>query len=681
MSKKDLNAWDRFWAIIKANEKVMWVVLLVLICPFFAFPVSMDFFARSGRQNDTVAMVFGQSISQNDYTETLNGIEVVRALRRFSPFEPDFSGVIDLRLHAIEADRLGIGVGDAELGAEIREVYWRLAAEEAMYNALRNVQDPKAKDFSIQQQVAFQTYQTRYDELKKNNRFGDAEQREWGKKLRERNINGRFFEKSLRDMLRAEKLEKYWRDSVQVAPEEVMEEFKAKEQTRKLSFFEVGSAETRAEIEKSVTDEELKRRYDADRDEFREPLKIRTDYLSLPVKSFEKDVSITDQDIQEQYDKVKTQRYQTLVGGGVEGSFDLLSPEEKAAREAKAFRPLAEVKEELKTELTKTKTIDAARTAAEKIRERLYPTKPSTIGDKDKKEEKPAPAPATFAELAKDYPVAKTGTTPFVSRQDYDSVLGAEIASGQFRTWFDQAEGTRTSPGKKDLEAPRAYSSAPNFQDLQYFIFYQSPKVRPAGVPKFEDAREKVKEAVVKEKLLAKAKEKAEALAGAIKEGKKTFEDAAKEAGQPIVTTGFLERFGAIKVPRTPEEMKKAEEEAKARASGGAPAPVEKEKVHPGSHPILEYVFKTLKEPGKVDGFAEDPANSVCYIARFDERTLPDPAKFAEKRATHQRQLLNEKQTAYLAKMRADLTTRGTPMRVGAEEAEEKKEGETKKTS
>ncbi len=679
MSKKELNAWDRFWAIIKTNEKLIWVGLLVLISPLFAFPVSMNFLSGSGRQNETVATVFGQDLRQRDLLEGMKGLEMVGALYRSSPFEPDFSGVIDLRLHTIEADHLGIGISVAELGAKIRDIYWNLAANESLSAALSK-QDTKGKE-AIQQQIFMESYR-RFEEMKKNNQFGDAEQRDWNQMLRDRNISGPFFEKSLREVLRGEKVMKYWRDSVQVAPEEVMEEFKAKEQTRKLSFFEVSSPEPRADIEKAITEVELKKRYDRDRDSFREPLRIQTDYFSLPVKSFEKDATITDKDIQEQYDKVKTQRYQTLVGGGVEGSFDLLSPEEKAAKEAKAFRPLDEVKEELRTELTKTRIIDAARTAAEKIRERLFPMKPATIGDKDKKEEKPAPAPATFADLAKEYPAAKTGTTPFVSRLDFDSVLGPEVASSQIRGWLDQAEGSRNSPAKKDLETPRVYSSAPSFQDLQYFIFYQSPKVRPAGIPKFEDAREKVKEAVVKEKLLAKAKEKADAVAAAIKEGKKTFEDAAKEAGQTVVATGFLERFGAVKVPRTPEELKKAEEEAKTRPPGSVPAPVEKEKVHPGSSSIVEFGFKTLKDLGKVDGCAEDPTNSVCYVVRFDERTLPDPAKFAEKRATHQRQLLNEKQTAYVAKMRGDLTKRGAPMRVGAEsdpdEAEDQKKGESK---
>jgi hypothetical protein len=705
MSKKELNAWDRFWVSVKANEKVIWVGLLVILAPTFAFPISS--YIGGPQRRGTQMVVFGEKISGNDYHVATLGLRMVAGIRgpTYSPFisyENPYGGSREWRLdvprflvYEREAERIGIRVSDQELGAQIRRIYAIMAADEAGKKAgmqalesLRAAQAGK-KDALDQQssieanRVAQEAMFSKFTELQEREQFTDAQQEDWYRKLQDPEyhpsvpfpIERRDFEEALRRVLKAEKLEEYVRNSVQVKPDEVVEEFKKEEQSRKFSFFEVRADDARAEIEKSVTPEEVKQYFDKNRDEFEEPLSLRTEYLYVPLEAFADQVTVTDEDLKKEYEKVKVQKYQTFVGDAIEGNSDLLSPEEKAARDQKAFRPFEEVKEEVRTQVEKQKRIEATRAVTDKIRERLFPPKQGAISDK--KEEKPAPQPATMTELAKEFPMVKTGTTPWVTRRDAEKTLPPEVYSSQLMSWFTQAErNLQDKSAKKEIEAPKSYITLPNAMEPKHFIFYQSPQIRPPGVPKLEEIREKVREALVKEKLFERAREKAKELSAAVREGKKTFDDAAKEAGKPVVTTAFVDRTGTIKVPLSEEEKKKAEAEAAEKKAKMPPLPgaeedepaAPKEKDHLGSRPIIEFGFKALHEKGKVDGFAEDPSNSACYVVRWDDQIFPDMDQFEKKRQRYQDQLLREKQTAYVDEWRKDLYKRAdlrTPVQTG----------------
>jgi hypothetical protein len=671
MSKKEINAWDRFWLSVKANEKLIWVVLLVVLAPTFAF--TSQFYSWLGSRNPVVATVFGRKL------KNLEWLRLQRSLAGVGQFMPNRfyhqgdgrgrADVFTFLMYLEEADRLGIRVSDPEVGAVIRSIYWQIKAEEEAIAEVRKESKAGKKDQDLQMAL----YRSRYLKMKefseKRDQFSEKDQEDWHAMLVRSGIERGDFEDTLRQVLQAQRVESYVRSTVQVTPEEELEDFKKEEQSRKFTFFEVKADEARAEVEKSVTDAEIKDHYEKHKDEFREPLKIRTEYLSVPIAAFEKQVQLTDEDLKKEYERVKTDRYQTFVGGGVESGFDLLTPEEKAAREKKAFRPFEEVKEQVRTDLVKLRAREEALKATRAMQERLFPRPQGAIGDK--KDDK-TPAPATFADIQKDFPMVKTGTTPWVERSEAERVM-ADAYSPLVGGWFNQAQGPSA---KKEIQAPQSFSPAGG-ADIPGYVFYKNPQLRPAGVPKFADVTDRVKEAVVKAKLLEKAKAKADGLAKDVREGKKSLEDAAKESGTQPVQTGFVERGGPIKIPLTPEEAKKAEEERKAAEkkdiakkdpTAADAEPPRKDKAHPGSSVILEYGFKSVREKGKVEGSVEDPANSAAYVVRWDDAIYPDPASFDDsKRRTYHQKLQNEKEQVYLADWQAKLRERANPEQMVAQ--------------
>ncbi len=682
MSKKEPNSWDRFWLYVKENEKIIWVLLLLILAPSFAFTGYFSTWMTSSTRKSAVATIAGKSVSRDEFDQARVGLFLVQEVapeylsqRQERLFGTDFSGVIDYLILLREADRLGIRVSDYELGSQVRSIYRVILAKEDAQKAVQEYQMSLLKDgkkantsMSALQNQYYQVLSARMRELEKRDEFnGDdwyAKLQSWRSSTRTGPIPREDFENALREVMKAKKLENFMRMTVQVTPDEALEEYKKKEQSRKFSFFEVNAAPAKEEVEKSITDADISARYEKRKEDFKEDLKLRVGYLSVPVAEFEKKVTLTDEDLLKEYERVKMQKYQTLVGEG--GGFELLPPEEKAERDKARFRPFEQVKEEIRTELTKVRVREAARKAAEEVQEKLFPRKPGAIGEK--KEEKPEPTPATFEEIAKQFPMVKTGTTPWVDRKSAEKAMGPEAWTPTVGSWFAQLEpGPMNKSPKKEVDPPKMYTSA-NFSDPQYFVFFKKPEVRQPGVPPLPEVKEKVKEALVKEKLFDRAKEKTKALAEEIRGGKKTFEDAAKEAGSTVIASGFVERAdqgGTIKVPLSPEELKKAEaERAEKKDVPADESKAPKEKDFPGSKAVLEFGFDSIREKGRVEGFAEDPENSACYVVRWDDTIFPDLKDFDKRRNRYEYSLLREKQEVYLADWWTKVRTGANPQSV-----------------
>ena len=676
MSKKEKNAWDRFWIGVKENEKVIWVILLIILAPSFAFTGMYSSCLTQARGNPVHAQMFGRNIPESEYDQARRELILVHSVQGSREF-PDASewSVLQFLLYRTEADRLGLRVSDEELGGLIRIIYQRREAQAAAQESIQQLVKDEKTAKNLKEEVLNQVYQstlmTKFQELRKTDQFDPDK---WHALLanwktpdggRALSISAPDLEAALRDVMKAEKLPYFVKDSVQVTSEEALEKFKQDEQQRKLTFFEVKAPDdAKAEVEKAVTDADVKARYEKAKEEFAEPIKVRVDYLSFPVAAFEKEVQITDEDLKKQYDAVKAQKYRTFADAGSLDSFKPLSPEEKAALEAKAFRPFDEVKEEVRADLLKTKSREAARAAAEKAGVKLFPKTPGTIDGK--KDEKAETKPATFEEVAKEVPQAKQGSTPWVAMKDVEKDVPAEARSDQFTFWFRQLQGGQNGnpPPRKEVDAPKNYISSPRTEP-QYYVFYAKPQVRPAGVRPLDEVKDRVRETLVKERLLERAADKAKAIADAIGEGKKSFDDAAKEAGSKAVTTGFLEKFGSFMVP---------DESAKPSTPDAAktpPAEAEKKtKEHPGSMTIIDFAFKSLREKGKA-GFVRDPENGVCYVVRYDDVIFPDQTKFEKQRLAKVRELREEKQTAYWLEWKrkldqeAKLSTPGSQGRKG----------------
>ena len=140
VKKKVQNStlWDDFWRFVKQNEKVFWVVLLVLISFSFAFPTGAVF-QSLGRQYPKL-QVFGETVYDADYKAAGNDLgdiwemriqtsQVLNTVGLRDEIPPGWSTVnftvrdalsmVEYFLYLKEADRLGIFISDAELGDEV----------------------------------------------------------------------------------------------------------------------------------------------------------------------------------------------------------------------------------------------------------------------------------------------------------------------------------------------------------------------------------------------------------------------------------------------------------------------------------------------------------------------------------------------------------------------------------
>ncbi len=131
-----ITPWKRWKLWLSRNEKILWVGLLILIAPLFAFTGAVSSFLRPAQDTRVHTVYYGQEVTTADLKRVSRFVE---ALRQIAPGAlagardlildgpPDFNfDAYKYLLYAKKAARLGIRVSDDELILRIQEL-WREA--------------------------------------------------------------------------------------------------------------------------------------------------------------------------------------------------------------------------------------------------------------------------------------------------------------------------------------------------------------------------------------------------------------------------------------------------------------------------------------------------------------------------------------------------------------------------
>lgn len=658
--RPELTLSEKLGLFMRNNEKILWVALLVLISFSFAFTgVTTDILSQAG-QTQPLYEAFGETIYTKDFQDVDRELQAIDQLRQFAlsahfqagltaeitdrfqrnrqhtskPIEggsPRVFSTLDYFLYLQEADRLDIHVSDQEIADEIRYLYRGVQA------SLDSMESATFKATGRPDQAAMAAQLRLYAEKK----VFSLEQ--WKEFLKTRlGTHPRAVERSLRNRLRVEKVMAYVAETPTVDEDAILEKFREEEQSRKISFVEYKpSDELRAEVESSVTEEALARHYEENIENFRLrenlPPKLRFDYLFIPFEHFRETAQPTEEQIVAQYEKVRDEKYKKALDVEDEG-FDLLTPEEQKEREAKMYRPLDEVREEV-IELVREEIAEKdAEAYALSVKTDLYQTPSGGTAE-------PA-ATRSFADQAKANPFLEAGTTPFFYSYEVKDKVGV-ANSAQVTTWLATLRQNRnvTDPAKLGkIEATSAYFRAHGGKGL---VMYKNVETLSPGEETFEALRDEVRESYVTTQLLERAgQELEERLAKAGEEGT-TLEALAAEWGSEVHSTEPKKKFESIMLPAEPVE--------------GTEADPEKEpptRYFPASRAVLTEAFEIEKD-GDLGQPVPFDREGVLYVVRLDGREFPDLADLTEAaRNRYEGQLLAEARDIYFTGWYGELRRR-----------------------
>ncbi len=257
---------------------------------------------------DAVATVDDHPISARDFQRAYENVQATyrsiykedwnsELVQTLNLKDQTLQQLIDVRLMAAEARRLGMTVSDDEVRASIAE-------------------------FS-----AFQAY-------------GSFSPERYRQVLRRFRMTPREFEDDQRTQLLTEKFRAFISTStVQVSEDELRELFALRQDKVNLRFIKIASAALFDEV--SVETDKLQDFYNTHRESFRQPERVRFSYLAYPDKHFRADLTISAQDIKAVYQRDKDGRFVTPER--VRARHILLRLDQRASEEEKTVVRMAAI--------------------------------------------------------------------------------------------------------------------------------------------------------------------------------------------------------------------------------------------------------------------------------------------------------------------------------------------------
>jgi hypothetical protein len=673
--RKEKGPWDRFVLWMRSNQRILWVVLLILCAFSFGFvgPVQDFFMGTMGSQ--AIERVYGETITQGDWKIAYERLSVLRPLIQeawFSTFEPlpgalseaalmfQQGGIDPLDYFAFQekAHRLGLRVSDKELGYAIRALWQRL---EGMRRAVVEFQEQfptPAKD-TQEQQMRRMRLRSLAQEMEQALRSAPFDNGSWTEIISRASrvkLPPREVEETLREVLLIAKLRQYIRDSVVVTPQEVFEEYQKERQRRKLSWIEAGiSPELEEKVAGTVTEEKLNLYFDTHRGEFDLEPGIRAQWLLLPREHFEKEAraKITDADLERYYEQNRNEFRRPTVSSA-EAGFYPLSEEDKAAFDKELFYSLEEVEDKVREKVIERRTNSEMGRFANILRQRLYPLAP-----RDDETASP-PTPPTFSELVQEYDFLEMGSTDgYVNEEKAEAGFGKGYGT-QVSQWFTSAARSQGTPSIKALE--RAVEGDNGM------VFYADVDYMGARQAALSDVEDEVRKAVIVEEALVLLESALKEYSDKIHEGEKQFEDLSAEkleveVGEETVTVelgsvqsalGHVGKYESVMVPKPEEEETgEAGEEEDATTDEGEDGDEPAEVAHEASNALKEAGFDI--EKAGLTGVAASPETEAVYLVRVDDVVLPDPEGFEDDKSWIRSRLLRERQQGYFTLWRSEI--------------------------
>ena len=376
----EITLWKRWKMWLSRNEKILWVGLLILIAPLFAFTGAVSTFLQPGQDTRVLTAFYGKEVVVADLKRVGR---FVGALRQISSSalagagdlildgSPDFNlNPYKYLLFKEKAARLGIRVSDAELGQRIQEL-WR--EDEATRLAREEVFALPGSTNQQQQMMRF--YQLRFEKQKELTDRGAFDPAGWKSLVKAQRQPLRSFEEMLRDFYTIVKLQEYVGSSVKVTPQEVYEEFKTNGQKRLLSWVTWKPPTNLTEsISANATDEDLKTYFGESEASYYKPLAVRTSYVIVSGEHFDSEAekNLTDKDLEDYYSSNRNDYRMSAILAG-EATFALRTEEEQKEFEKALFKPFDEVKDDVREKVLESKSRSDLRSFETALRQKLFP--------------------------------------------------------------------------------------------------------------------------------------------------------------------------------------------------------------------------------------------------------------------------------------------------------------------
>jgi len=253
---------------MRRHRRWLYVFLWLVIGAFIVLYIPAFQGAGAGSPGETLGEVGGLPITVAEFQRNY--------LRQRQMYEQLYRGRMDAAMLK------NLGLEDQAFEALVQE---RLVALEA-----------KRLGISVEDQTLARALSTA-PELQENGRFiGAAELR---RRLDQRGMSIREFEEAYRVNLLRERLQDLLTDGVLVTPAEVEREFRRRNEQVKAEYVLVDMAPFRAQV--TAADEDVKARFEANRESYRVPEKRVVSYLLVDTDQLRSRVTVTDRDLEAYY--------------------------------------------------------------------------------------------------------------------------------------------------------------------------------------------------------------------------------------------------------------------------------------------------------------------------------------------------------------------------------------------
>jgi peptidyl-prolyl cis-trans isomerase D len=256
-----------------SQSRVIQVIFFIIIAVFVLWGVGAV--VNGGNPLTTVATVDGRPVEQiavqraemnltQAYRDAYKGQMSPELMKALNLRQRALDGLIDRLVLVNQAERLGIKIDDQEL-----------------------------RD-SIVDSPSFQL-------------GGRFNKEHYMRVLRSAGLTPADYETARRDDLAVQRLQGVIDDNVTVSDADVRDDILAHEEKRTVEFVKFPASDLTASIK--VTDEDLQKYYEANKQRYTEPEKAKVELLAYPVDKFESGIEVTDDQIQSEYDANLATRY------------------------------------------------------------------------------------------------------------------------------------------------------------------------------------------------------------------------------------------------------------------------------------------------------------------------------------------------------------------------------------
>jgi peptidyl-prolyl cis-trans isomerase D len=249
------------------KRKRNWAILFLLVLIIIVFVAFYGGNQMGDRAASEVAMINGEPISQREFA-----IEYQRALERYREM---------LKGQLTEEMIKGLNLKGNIVEGLVQK---KLVLQEARSLGLSATDDDVANQLTKvpEFQVAGRFNKERYLQILQANRLQPAQ-----------------FEEDQRDQITLQRLYNIILDSIQVSDAEVRERYRLDQEKINLQYVKSSVGDFASQVK--LTDEDVKKFYDRNKDSLKEPLKIQVEYLTYPFEQFSAKSQVSVKEIEDYY--------------------------------------------------------------------------------------------------------------------------------------------------------------------------------------------------------------------------------------------------------------------------------------------------------------------------------------------------------------------------------------------